>query len=83
MPVLRVDEERLHDDLVELGEIGWDPVHGLARTTFSSAHSAARGWFVERARTAGLVTPGGLGGESLGNSPRTIGRPDTAVGLAS
>jgi beta-ureidopropionase / N-carbamoyl-L-amino-acid hydrolase len=56
MPVLRVNEERLHQDLVTLGAIGWDPAHGLARTTFSPAHSAARGWFLERAGAAGLPT---------------------------
>jgi N-carbamoyl-L-amino-acid hydrolase len=56
LPVLRVDEERLHEDLVALGEIGWAPARGLARTTFSPAHSAARAWFLERARAAGLET---------------------------
>jgi beta-ureidopropionase / N-carbamoyl-L-amino-acid hydrolase len=56
MPVLRVDEGRLHADLVALGEIGWEPGHGLARTTFSPAHRAARVWFLERARAADLPT---------------------------
>jgi N-carbamoyl-L-amino-acid hydrolase len=54
VPAIRINEERLHDDLVALGEIGWDPAHGLARTTFSRAHSAAREWLLERARAAGL-----------------------------
>jgi beta-ureidopropionase / N-carbamoyl-L-amino-acid hydrolase len=56
LPVLRVNEERLREDLVALGEIGWDPELGLARTTFSPAHCAARAWFLERARAAGLQT---------------------------
>jgi N-carbamoyl-L-amino-acid hydrolase len=56
LPLLGVDEERLHEDLVALGEIGWDPARGLARTTFSPAHSAARGWFLEQAQAAGLET---------------------------
>jgi hydantoinase/carbamoylase family amidase len=53
---VRVNEERLHDDLVALGEIGWEAERGLARTTFSPAHLAARAWFLERARAAGLET---------------------------
>src|SRR6201982_3255115 len=53
---LRVNEERLHDDLVALGEIGWEDELGLARATFSPAHFAARAWFLERARAAGLET---------------------------
>ncbi len=53
---IRVNEQRLHDDVVALGEIGWEDERGLARTTFSSAHLAARAWFLERARAAGLET---------------------------
>jgi N-carbamoyl-L-amino-acid hydrolase len=53
---LRVNEERLRADLDALGEIGWEPGRGLARTTFSPAHTAARAWFLERARDAGLET---------------------------
>jgi N-carbamoyl-L-amino-acid hydrolase len=56
MPALRVNEQRLRDDLVALGEIGWDPARGLSRTTFSPAHTAARAWFLERAGAAGLET---------------------------
>jgi hydantoinase/carbamoylase family amidase len=54
--VLRVNEQRLRADLSALGEIGWDDEHGLARTTFSAGHTAARAWFLERARAAGLQT---------------------------
>jgi hydantoinase/carbamoylase family amidase len=53
---LRVNEERLHRDLLALGEIGWDGERGLARTTFSPGHTAARAWFLERASEAGLQT---------------------------
>jgi N-carbamoyl-L-amino-acid hydrolase len=56
MPALRVKEERLREDLLALGEIGWDPARGLSRTTFSPAHTAARAWFIERAAAAGLET---------------------------
>jgi hydantoinase/carbamoylase family amidase len=54
MAVLRVNEERLREDLLALGAIGWDGDQGLNRTTFSPAHIAARAWFLERARAAGL-----------------------------
>lgn len=56
MPVLRVNEARLREDLAALGAIGWDPERGLGRTTFSPAHCAARAWFLERARATGLQT---------------------------
>lgn len=54
--MIRVNEERLREDLRALGEIGWDPARGLSRTTFSPAHVAARAWFLERAGEAGLET---------------------------
>jgi beta-ureidopropionase / N-carbamoyl-L-amino-acid hydrolase len=56
MATARVNEERLRKDLQALGEIGWDDAHGLSRTTFSPAHIAARAWFLQRARAAGLQT---------------------------
>jgi N-carbamoyl-L-amino-acid hydrolase len=54
--VLRVNEQRLREDLLALGEIGWEHERGLARTTFSAGHTAARAWFLERAQAAGLKT---------------------------
>jgi beta-ureidopropionase / N-carbamoyl-L-amino-acid hydrolase len=53
---LLVNSERLRADLQTLGEIGWTPGVGLGRTTFSDAHLAARAWFLETARAAGLQT---------------------------
>ncbi|MHB1835268.1 MAG: hydantoinase/carbamoylase family amidase, partial [Solirubrobacteraceae bacterium] len=53
---LRVNEQRLHQDLQALGEIGWEPGRGMMRTTFSPGHTAAREWFIQRARAAGLQT---------------------------
>jgi N-carbamoyl-L-amino-acid hydrolase len=53
---VRVNEERLREDLLALGEIGWQPERGLERTTFSAGHTAARAWFLERARASGLRT---------------------------
>src|ERR1700759_484958 len=57
MPTMRVNEKRLRQDLIALGEIGWDPARGLSRTTFSPAHVAARAWFLRQAGAAGLETP--------------------------
>jgi beta-ureidopropionase / N-carbamoyl-L-amino-acid hydrolase len=54
--VLRVDSDRLRSDFDALAEIGATPDGGIARTTFSEAHLAARAWFHERARAAGLET---------------------------
>jgi N-carbamoyl-L-amino-acid hydrolase len=56
MPTVRVNEKRLRQDLIALGEIGWDPARGLSRTTFSPAHVAARAWFLRQAGAAGLET---------------------------
>lgn len=55
MPI-RVESDRLRADFDALAEIGATPDGGLERTTFSAAHSAARTWFHERAREAGLET---------------------------
>jgi N-carbamoyl-L-amino-acid hydrolase len=54
--VLRVDSDRLRADFDALAKIGATPDEGIARTTFSEAHVAARAWFHERAREAGLET---------------------------
>lgn len=53
---LRVDADRLRADFEALSRIGGTPDGGVERTTFSEAHLAARAWFHERARTAGLET---------------------------
>ena len=54
--LLRVDSDRMRADFDALAEIGATPDGGIARTTFSDAHVAARAWFQERAREAGLET---------------------------
>jgi N-carbamoyl-L-amino-acid hydrolase len=53
---LRVSADRLHADFDALSRIGGTPDAGVERTTFSAAHLAARAWFHERARAAGLET---------------------------
>ena len=54
--VLRVDADRLRADFDALAAIGATPGGGLERTTFSESHLAARAWFREQARKAGLET---------------------------
>jgi N-carbamoyl-L-amino-acid hydrolase len=54
--VIRVDGARLREDFLALSEIGRLPAGGVSRTTFSDAHLAARSWFHQRAREAGLET---------------------------
>ncbi len=51
---LRIDSDRMRADFDALAEIGATHDGGVARTTFSEAHLAARAWFDERARAAGL-----------------------------
>ena len=53
---LRVDSDRLRADFEVLSTFGATPEGGVARTTFSEPHLAARAWFHERGREAGLET---------------------------
>jgi N-carbamoyl-L-amino-acid hydrolase len=54
--VLRVDADRLRRDFEALAALGATPDGGVDRTTSSDAHLAARTWFLERAKEAGLET---------------------------
>ncbi|MDX6555359.1 MAG: beta-ureidopropionase / N-carbamoyl-L-amino-acid hydrolase, partial [Miltoncostaeaceae bacterium] len=52
---LRVDLERLKQDVLALGEIGRDPEdRGLYRMAFTDADMAGRRWLVDRLHEAGL-----------------------------
>ncbi len=53
---LCVDQDRLRADFDALARFGATPDGGIQRTTFSEAHLAARAWFLDRARDAGLLT---------------------------
>ena len=55
MPPL-VNPDRLRADFDALACFGATPDGGIRRTTFSEAHLAARAWFLDRARDAGLDT---------------------------
>jgi N-carbamoyl-L-amino-acid hydrolase len=52
----RVDAKRLRADFDALASVGGTDAGGVDRPTFSEAHLAARRWFLERAREAGLET---------------------------
>ncbi len=54
--VLRVDADRMRSDFEALASFGATTEGGVARTTFSEPHLAARAWFHERGRAAGLET---------------------------
>ncbi len=54
--MLLVDGDRLRADFDELAAIGATSDGGADRTTFSDTHAAARAWFFDRARAAGLET---------------------------
>ncbi len=60
-----LDANRFRDDFEALAKIGNTGDGGVHRPTFSEAHLAARSWFRERARTAGLqVQVDGAGNHS-------------------
>lgn len=51
---LRINQQRFQDDFAELCLIGKSGERGLSRTAFSESHRAARAWFQQKARQAGL-----------------------------
>ena len=53
---LRVDLERLRQDIEALASIGRDPTGGISRPAWSPAHEEARAWLLGRLREAGLAT---------------------------
>ena len=55
MVPLRVDGERLRNDVQTLATFGNDSGGGISRATFSTADTGARRWLSERCREAGLV----------------------------
>jgi beta-ureidopropionase / N-carbamoyl-L-amino-acid hydrolase len=53
---LRVDLERLRQDIEALASIGRDPTGGISRPAWSPAYEEARAWLLGRLREAGLAT---------------------------
>lgn len=52
---IRINLDRLKNDVEELGQIGRDPVGGISRPSFSPADLEARQWLKERIADAGLT----------------------------
>lgn len=52
---LRVDFERLKQDILDLGTIGRTEAGGISRPSFSRADLEARAWLKDRIQAAGLV----------------------------
>jgi N-carbamoyl-L-amino-acid hydrolase len=74
-PVPRIDAGALRADLDAVSEFGATPEGGVDRPTFSDAHLAARAWFLDRARHAGLRTAIDAAGNHsaiLGAGERTL-----------
>jgi N-carbamoyl-L-amino-acid hydrolase len=72
---MRVDADALRADLGAVSRFGATPAGGVERLTFSDAHLAARAWFLDRARRAGLrtrVDPAGNHSAILGDGERTV-----------
>jgi beta-ureidopropionase / N-carbamoyl-L-amino-acid hydrolase len=62
MTPLRIDAERLRDDMETLATFGRDPCGGVSRSTYSQADAQARAWLIDRCRAAGLgVREDGIG----------------------
>lgn len=51
---LRINDIRFRENFEALVQIGATPEGGVNRVTFSEAHTEAREWFSQRAKTAGL-----------------------------
>jgi N-carbamoyl-L-amino-acid hydrolase len=53
---MRIDADRMREDLEALAAIGATPDGGVSRPALGAAHLSARRWFLERAAASGLET---------------------------
>ena len=60
---IRINLERLIEDIESLAQIGRDPQGGITRPSFSKADFEARDWLKEKIKSAGLM----LGEDGAGN----------------
>jgi len=60
---IRINLERLKEDIESLAQIGRDPQGGITRPSFSKADFEARDWLKEKIKSAGLM----LGEDGAGN----------------
>lgn len=75
---IRVQEDRLRRDLIDLGKYGEQPGKGLMRTALSSAELDARRWFQNRMREAGLRVYEDAAANIIGRLDPTTGPTDAA-----
>ncbi len=54
MKTIAINGQRLLNELATLGQIGADPAGGVTRPAYGATEKAARVWFTERAKEAGL-----------------------------
>ncbi len=52
---IKIDFQRLKNDLIEISNIGRDPNNGISRPSFSKADLEAREWLKDKIRNAGLI----------------------------
>jgi len=76
LSAIRVQEDRLRQDLLDLSRYGEDPSGGLRRTALSDADLQARLWFQERMRQAGLRVREDAAANLIGRLDPTAGSPD-------
>jgi len=99
MTELKINFERLWQELEELSRIGQDPRGGISRPSFSLADLEARKWLREKIEAAGLTyrqdSAGNIFGRLAGKTPQVVmsgshldtvingGRFDGSVGVLS
>jgi len=71
---IRIDINRLRQDLEELGRIGREAGGGITRPSFSPADREARDWFKDRLEAAGLVYRRDGAGNQFGRLGAGTGR---------
>jgi N-carbamoyl-L-amino-acid hydrolase len=77
---LRVDGDRLRQDLADLATIGALDTGGIGRTAFSTEDAQARRWYSERCAAAGLeLRLDGLG-NMVARVPHDAGSPEVWTG---
>ena len=72
---MRIDLDRLRDDIETLARIGRDPEGGISRPAFCPTHEEARAWLLGRLRDAGLAARVDPAGNVFGR----LGAAETAV----
>lgn len=77
---LRIDFDRLRDDLLALSEIGRSEDHGIYRMGFTAADMAARRWLMGRLEEAGLQATLDGAGNVIGRVDPDTDQPTVMIG---